>query len=112
MENLHQFFRTCEFLRPPWLECDHWPPPVDDHLELFLQGTGTTGSLLPEIGEAELRYTYDPKDLMFQENFLRRSFLVVSWLFGFFLGLYIRRFGRCIFFRNARESRYQANYDS
>lgn len=105
-------FRTCEFLRPPWLECDHWPPPVDDHLELFLQGTGTTGSLLPENGEAELRYTYDPKDLMFQEIFLRRSFLVVSWLFGFFLGLYIRRFGRCIFFRNARESRYQANYDS
>lgn len=45
-----------------WLECDQWPPPTESHLEMFLQGEGTTGSLLRQPGKAHLSYTYDPKD--------------------------------------------------
>ena len=57
---------------------------MDDHLELFLQGTGTTGSLLPDIGEAELRYTYDPKDLKFRRNFVEKVVsggVLAVWIF-------------------------------
>jgi len=45
-----------------WLECDQWPPPTESHLEMFLQGEGTTGSLLRQPGKAHLSYTYDPKE--------------------------------------------------
>ena len=53
-----------------WLECDQWPPPTESHLEMFLQGEGTTGSLRRQPGEAHLSYTYDPKE-GFRLNFLR-----------------------------------------